>query len=312
MALDAESRALLDALNLETAFQAENADIAAARAAYDRVFSAYALATEAPVQEGVDRADGPGGKIAIHLFNPDPTRAALPVTVFLHGGGWSMGGRASYAGLARALAAMAGHIVAVPDYRLAPEHPFPAPLEDAKAVLGWCCAGGPAEGDPTRVFVAGDSAGGNLAAAAALSLRGNPNAAIAGQVLAYPVLDLRAAADYHSRRQFGGGDHFLSTQGIGAAAAFYLGDAGTAEDPLASPILAPDISGLPPTLVLGAGHDPLRDEGKLFAGRLKAAGVPALHKEAETTIHGFLSFAGRLAAGRWGLGQAAAFLRRLA
>lgn len=312
MALDAESRALLDALNLETAFEAETADVAAARAAYDRVFSRYGAATDAPVRESIDRADGPGGKIAVHLFNPDPAREALPVTVFLHGGGWSMGGPASYAGLASALAAMAGHIIAVPDYRLAPEHPFPAPLEDAKAVLDWCCAGGPARGDRARVFVAGDSAGGNLAAAAVLSLRGNPNAAIVGQVLAYPVLDLRPAADYPSRRQFGGGDHFLSNQGIEEAAALYLGDAGTAEDPLASPILAPDISGLPPTLVLGAGRDPLRDEGRLFVERLKQAGVSAVHLEAETTIHGFLSFAGRLAAGRWGLEQTAAFLKRLA
>jgi acetyl esterase len=227
--------------------------------------------------------------------------------VWFHGGGFVLGSIASHDGVCRALASQAGIVVASVEYRLAPEHPFPAGLEDAIAVTRWILARGEVLGiDPRAVAVGGDSAGGNFATGAALACRGDalqPRF----QVLVYPATD--ATRSEPSHRFFHEG--FLIT---GVDIAWYLDhyitDPRLATDPRVSPVLTPNLAGSPPALVLTAGFDPLRDEGRLYARRLAEAGVPVESLCAEGSLHGFLNTAGAIEESARLLALAADRLRR--
>jgi acetyl esterase len=212
-----------------------------------------------------------------------------PVLVYYHGGGWTLGSIATYDSLCRKLAATAGALVVSVDYRLAPEHPFPAALEDAHLALEWVARNaGDFGGDPRRLAVGGDSAGANLATVVAVRAR-KEELPLTLQVLLYPSTDV-SRTDYPSYRQYGR-DHLLTTRAVETFRRFYLPDAPRWRDPEVSPLLAPDadLRLLPPALVMTAGCDPLRDEGEAYAERLRALGVPVEYRLEPEMTHGCLN-----------------------
>jgi acetyl esterase len=228
---------------------------------------------------------------------------AAPAILWLHGGGWILGDLEGIDHVCRALANAAGAVVLSLDYRLAPEHPFPAAVHDTDAAVAWLRGDGAgALGvDPGRLFAAGDSAGGNLAAVAALHARD----ALAGQLLVYPVTD--GAADSASWTAHTQVPSLLAVT-MRAMWRRYIGD----EDPLqpdASPLRATDLVGAPPALVAVAGHDPLHDEGAAYARALEAAGTPVTLLDYEDMPHGFLRWGGRIDRARELIAELGGFVR---
>ena len=252
---------------------------------------------------------GPHGPIPLRLYRPAtaPARGS-PALAFFHGGGWVLGNLDSHDGVCRHLAERSGCVVVAVDYRLAPEHKFPAALDDAFAATQWLAAQAPALGvDAARIAVGGDSAGGNLAAAVCLLAReagGNP--AIAFQMLLYPATDF--AMDTPSHRRFGEG-HLLTRASMAWFRDHYLNHPGEAADWRASPLRAASLAGLPPAYVLTPTHDPLRDEGEAYARRLVEAGIPVTLWRAPGLIHGFLPMGKAIAAAGPALDRLAAALR---
>lgn len=230
------------------------------------------------------RIDGPGGDLPIRIYRPsgiDP-----PTLLFYHGGGWVLGTLDSADDICRELANRAGCLVVSVDYRLAPEHPFPAAVDDAFAALKWVARyGGRLGADPTRLGVAGTSAGGALAAGAAIRAREN-GPALDGQFLLYPITEY--AFDTDSYRTHADAP-LLSRADMRWFFEQYLRSPVDAHNPFVSVLRTPDLSGIPPATVLTAGFDVLADEGKAYADRLSAAGVPTDHDHYPTLAHGFLS-----------------------
>lgn len=236
------------------------------------------------------RADGPHGDIPLRLYRPlqpaDSSSTAQPVLVFFHGGGWVIGDLDSHDTLCRELANGSGVTVVSVDYRLGPEHRFPAAVDDCIAATRWVHARASELGlDAARMAVGGDSAGGNLAAVVALALRGDSALQLAWQLLIYPATDMRFNAASHKRN---GQGFLLTSDTIRYFHDHYIDQAQHDLDWRASPLLHPDLSGLPPALVLTAGYDPLRDEGLHYAQRLTEAGNRATHISFERQIHGFI------------------------
>jgi acetyl esterase/lipase len=252
--------------------------------------SLTALAGGAPLAvASVDRLDcpGPGGVIPIRRYRPH--RCGAGAILFMHGGGWVAGDLDTHDGVCRRLADASGCQVLAVDYRLAPEHPFPAGLTDVCAAMAWARAQAPALGfDPGKLVVAGDSAGGNLAAAACLTTE---DAAPALLLLICPILDL--SAESRSRLDFAEG-YFLSRTTMARDLADYLQDEKDLRDPRLSPLHAADLSGLPPTHIHVAEYDPFRDEGLAFAERLKAAGRSASIMLHPGMIHYFYAMPGAI------------------
>ena len=231
---------------------------------------------------------GEGGPLPVRHYAPDDA-GPRPLTVYLHGGGYTLGDLDTHDEACRILCREgAVHVLAV-DYRLAPEHPFPAALDDARTALRWAQAHARELGaDPARVAIGGDSAGGNLAAVVSLQARGD--APPAAQLLVYPVTDVRNSRP--SQQMFGEG-YFLSNADRAAFNGCYLGGTGTPErDWRVSPLYAKDHSGLPPALVVTAGFDMLRDEGEAYADALRAAGSPVRLTRVDAHGHGFLHMTG--------------------
>lgn len=252
------------------------------------------------------RIPGPAGDVPVRIYTPDAGEAPRPVLVYLHGGGFVVGSIDSHDGLCRALAHAASIVVVSVGYRLAPEHPFPAGLEDATAVTRWIIANAASVGgDPRKVAIGGDSAGGNLSAGVALACRHDPIPP-AFQLLLYPATD--ATRSLPSHRDFREG-FFLTEASISFFVESYVPDPRDREDPRVSPLFTKDLSGAPPALVMTAGFDPLRDEGRAYAERLREAGVAVELREYEGAIHGFVSMAGLLAIGREALDDAVRALR---
>jgi acetyl esterase len=230
---------------------------------------------------------GQAGPIPARLYVPAglPANAPSPLLAYFHGGGWVIGDLDSHDGVCRFLAAAAGTAVLSVDYRLAPEHPFPAAVEDAWAGFAWAALNAAALGvDPARIAVGGDSAGGNLAAVVSLLARSGGGPLPAMQLLLYPPTD--AAADLPSRRLFATG-FLLTKDDMDAFERCYLPPGTDPADPRASILLAPDLSGLPPAYVATAGFDPLRDEGEAYALRLREAGVPVALRRHRGLVHSF-------------------------
>ena len=257
-----------------------------------------------PVAEERDlRVPGPGGRIPVRAYVPAP-REPRPLVVWLHGGGWMVGSSASYRAALRVLANASGAVVLSVDYRLAPEHPFPAALEDTLAAVRWAAAqGAAAGGDPARLAVAGDSAGGNLAAVAARRLRGEVELRL--QALVYPVID--ASLGTESYRLFG--DRYgLTAATMRRYWRVYL-DGADGSHPDASPLRARDLSGVAPAWILTADHDVLRDEGEEYARALERAGVPVAVRRWPGTIHGFVRWVSAAGVARAAIGELALALR---
>ncbi|PRX44754.1 acetyl esterase [Prauserella shujinwangii] len=230
------------------------------------------------------------GTLPSTLYTPEGLPDGSGLLVFYHGGGWVIGTRASHDNTARFLAARAGVRVLSVEYRLAPEHPFPAATEDAVLAFDYAHAKAAELGaDPDRIAVGGDSAGGNLAAVTAqvTTRRGGP--APAFQLLFYPGVD--ATVRRRSRELFGDG-FFLTDEHMTWFLDHYAPDGVDRADPRMSPLLAEHLEGLPPAYVATAGFDPLRDEGEAYARRLAEAGVPVALSRQHDLIHGYINFLG--------------------
>jgi acetyl esterase len=252
---------------------------------------------------------GPAGAVPVRVYRPgSPPRSSAakrPAVVFFHGGGWVLGGLDSHDTLCRELAMQADVVLVAVDYRLAPEHPYPAGLDDCAAATRWVAAHAVDLGaDASRLAVVGDSAGASLAAAVAMVARGDGDVTVRLQVLAYPALD--PAMDTPSYT-VNADDPFLSRAEMKSYWAHYLGD--SPPDGLAAPGLALDLGSLPPAYVLVAGRDVLRDEGVAYAERLAASGVAVQLRRFDDMVHGFLLCTAWLDAARAGVAELAAALR---
>ncbi len=240
----------------------------------------------AEVQETT--VDGASGPLRARLYTPEQAHDAQPgpLVVYFHGGGWVCGDLDTHDGPCRALARSSGIRVLSVEYRLAPEHPFPAPVDDALAAFESVAAGaGTLAVDPNRIALAGDSAGGHLAAVTARQASAAGGPAPAFQLLIYPVTDLSRVSE--SRRTFATG-FVLTSEAMDWYEPRFLGQHGDRHDPRASPLLAEDLSGCPPALVVTAGFDPLRDEGEAYAEALQAAGVRTILRRYPGYVHGFM------------------------
>jgi len=236
------------------------------------------------------QAPGPAGAIPLRLYRPLGSQAgqALPVLVYYHGGGWVIGDLDTHDTLCRELANHSGCAVVAVDYRMGPEHRFPAAVDDCRAATVWIHDQAASLGlDPSRLAVGGDSAGGNLAAVMALMARDQGAPAIRFQLLIYPATDQRT--DVHPSRGANGKGYLLEKDTMDWFHDHYIPDRKQDLDWRASPLLHPDHAGLPPAFVLTAGYDPLRDEGLAYADKLSAAGSPASLVCFERQIHGFVT-----------------------
>jgi acetyl esterase len=235
---------------------------------------------------------GPAGPLPFRIYTPlAADHEASGGLVFFHGGAWVLGNLDTHDCLCRILANESGCRVISVDYRLAPEHPFPAAVDDACAATGWVAEHAAELGiDANCLAVAGDSAGGNLAAIVCQSMK-DSGFAIALQVLLCPVTDI--AADNQSRREFVEG-YFLEGPLMSWAGAHYLPSGADLNDPRLSPLRAPDLSGLPAAVIHTAGYDLLRDEGKAYADALERAGVEVRYVCHEHMIHHFYAMGGAI------------------
>lgn len=309
MALDPESQRLID---LMAAANRPAWNTLSPQAARD-LYLSLRPGAQGPRPEGVTVVDrtipGPAGELPVRLYRPAAATAdaVLPALVYAHGGGWVFGNLDSHDVLCAQLALEAGIAVFHVDYRLAPEARFPGAFDDVVAALKWVAAHGASLGiDPTRLAIGGDSAGGNLAAAVSIWARDQGGPKLLMQLLAYPVTDAVARAESYR--------HFEDGYGLNAATMEWFFDHYTPErasrgDWRVSPLRAASLAGLPPALVVTAGYDPLRDEGRAYAWRLQQEGTQADLVEFGGMLHGFLSSPMLLHGARRGTTLCAAALR---
>jgi acetyl esterase len=260
-----------------------------------------------PLSVVQDRLVGGASRpLRFRIYRPDHRR--LPALVYLHGGGFVIGDLDSHDSVCRYLSAHGECVVISVDYRRAPEHPFPAAVEDAISAYQWVVEHTAELGlRPDRIAVGGDSAGGNLAANVALHARDEHAALPCLQLLVYPSTDMRR--QHASHRTLAEG-FFLDERTMDWFQERYLKSAEDVLDPRASPLLAPDHSHLPPALLLTAGFDPLRDEGEDYGQRLERAGVRVEHRSYGSLIHGFVNMGGAARAARRAIHETAVALRR--
>lgn len=289
MPLDPQARAMLDQL---AALGLPPMHTLTPEAA--RVMSAArrSLAQPEEVAHVTDReVPGPHGPIPIRVYTPQGT-GPLPVVVYFHGGGWVIGSIEGHDATCRALANRSGCLVVSVEYRLAPEHVYPAAADDAYAASVWVDEhAAELGGDPSRLAVAGDSAGGNLAAVVAIMARDQGGPKIDYQVLVYPVTDFDLDTPSYAENADG---YLLTRDAMLWFWELYVPDAARRHEHTASPLRAADLAGLPPALVITAEFDPLRDEGEAYAQRLSDAGVPVQATRYGGMIHGFFGMSGVL------------------
>ncbi|MEN3224152.1 alpha/beta hydrolase [Mycolicibacterium porcinum] len=271
--------------------------ISAAAEVRARLKASRRPATPVPVGNVEDRTvPGPAGEIPVRIYHPLDSADAgtgLPVLVYFHGGGFVLCDLDSHDSCCRRLANGIGAIVVSVDYRLAPEHPYPAAVDDALAATEWVAAhAGELGGDPARLVVAGDSAGGNLAAVVAMTARDRGGPTIAFQVLIYPVVDQRRKSSLSSPHTKSG---VLTAEHMQWFTAQYLGDSGAQSEVSASPILG-DMTGLPDGHVLTGALDPLCEEGEEYARMLAAGGAKVSVRRYDRGFHGFFNLADHLPA----------------
>lgn len=249
---------------------------------------------------------GPGGNLAVRIYRP-AAKGPLGVLVYFHGGGWVLNSVDTHDHICRALANAAGCIVVSVDYRLAPEHKFPAAIEDAFAATCWAAANAANfGGDPKRLAVGGDSSGGNLAAVTALLCRDRQGPKLCHQLLIYPVTDYNFETESYQQNAKG---YVLTKRSMQWFWQHYLPNEASGANPYASPLRA-DLHSLPPALVITAEYDPLRDDGEAYAARLKEAGVPVECTQYAGMIHGFLVHMQLLDAGKQAISLAASHLQQ--
>jgi acetyl esterase len=285
MAVHPEVRSLLDAMGPALSWD-EEVSPEELRAQTRTLLAAASGPPEEVGRVEERRLPGPAGELTARVYWP-ASPGPWPALAFFHGGGFVIGDLDTHDGTCRHLCNGADTVVVSVDYRLAPEHRFPAAAEDAYSATAWLGAhAGELGADPARLAVGGDSAGGNLAAVAALMARDRGGPALAFQLLVYPVCDF--GFDTPSYRENAEG-YFLTRQAMQWFWAQYLASPDDARSPYACPLRAEDLAGLPPALVVTAEHDPLRDEGEAYARRLADAGVPVTLRRYDGMIHGFFS-----------------------
>jgi len=277
----------------------------------DRAAKAAAMAVlSGPLQEVARVEDrtipGPAQPIPIRVYWPVPGEN-LPALVYYHGGGWVIGNPDSVDRSCRALANASGCVLISVDYRLAPEHKFPAAVEDADAVLRYVAEhAGEFAVDPARIAVGGDSSGANLATVACLIARDRGGPKIAFQLLVYPVTDYDD--NRPSVQEFAQG-YFLTKPMLDYFWGHYLARPEDGRHPHASPMKAESLAGLPPAMVITAECDPIRDQGEAYAQRLRESGVPVSLKRYEGAIHVFFNLAGVIDSGKQAIQDAGAALK---
>jgi acetyl esterase len=307
MPLDPQVQAFLEQLAAAGAPPLHELSVAEARQVIVALFSTQG--DPEPVGAVVERTiPGAAGEMPARIYTPYGT-GPFPVLVYLHGGGWVIGDLVAYDATCRALTNAAGCMVVAMEYRLAPEHTFPAAPEDCYAATRWVAANAAAiGGDPRRIAVGGDSAGGNLTAVVAQMAQDRGGPALVYQLLVYPVTNY--GYDTASYRENADG-YLLTKDTMVWFWNHYLRSAADGANPLASPLRASDLRGLPPALVLTAEFDPLRDEGEAYAMRLQEAGVSVTVKRYAGMIHGFFSLGAVLDQGKQAVADAAAGLRTI-
>lgn len=250
---------------------------------------------------------GPGGEIPMRVYTPDIPKPA-PVLIYYHGGGWVFGDLDSHDAVCRAIANLVPCVVASVDYRLAPEAKFPAAVEDSYAAVEWIFANAVKLGiDPDRIAVGGDSAGGNLSAVISQMARDRTGPKLVYQLLIYPATDMRMNTASMEENAAG---PLLTRASMDWFIGYYLRGEKDKTDPLASPLLASDLRGLPPAFIITAEADPLRDEGEDYGRKLAEAGVPVDVKRFAGMPHGFFSFAAALPAGQEAMADTTSRLRK--
>jgi acetyl esterase len=308
--LHPQVQAVMDAMARMNLAPPDTMPVDQARAQFMRSRALY-LAPAQSVASAEDRTiPGPAGDLPIRVYRPAGSApgAALPALVFFHGGGWVFGNLESHDSLCRELCNLAGCAVVSVGYRVAPEDKFPAAVEDALAAVRYVAGGAQALGiDGSRLAVGGDSAGGTLAAVTALAFRDQDGPRLRFQALIYPVTDMTLDSPAYARIATG---YTLPRERMLFFREAYLRGPEDIADWRASPLKARDLSNLPPALVLTAAQDPLVDEGKAYADRLAAAGVPVTYSCYEGMVHGFLTMAGAVEAGHAGIAEVAAALKR--
>jgi acetyl esterase len=266
------------------------------------------MAPPAPVATVAERTiQGPGGDLKLRIYHP-PGQGPFPVLAFFHGSGFVLCSLDTHDGMCRNLCAGAECIVVSVDYRLAPEHKFPAGLNDCVFATHWIAEHArELNGDANRLALGGDSAGGNLAAAAALRIRDEGGPALCGQLLIYPVTDYHTPGtpSYHENAEGYG----LTRDTMRWFWDHYLGDPADAAHPYASPLRARDFSGLPTALVVTAEYDPLRDEGEYYAEKLRSAGTSCVVSRWHGMNHGFFFWVGLVAKAGEAMAESCAWLR---
>lgn len=305
MPLDPQARFLLDQLAAQGGPKLHEMTPAEARRAFEGMRLPLPGEPVASIEDL--RVPGPAGEIPVRLYVPEGAAAPAPALVYCHGGGWVIGSPDSHENLCKALANRSSARVVSVDYRLAPEHPWPAAAEDCYAVTCHLAVHGAELGvDGARLAVAGDSAGGNLAAVVALLARERAGPRLRHQALIYPVTD----HDFErpSYRENGSG-YFLETAGMRWFWDQYVPGRADRDDPTAAPLRAEKLGGLPPATVITAEYDPLRDEGEAYAERLRAAGVPTTCTRYAGQIHGFVSLLDLIDDGRRAVAEIGAALR---
>ncbi len=285
MPLDPKAKAFLDQAAAAGAPPFHTLPVPEARQMLLTLFTS--VADKEPIKAVEDRLiPAPGVRLPVRIYTPEGT-TPLPVLVYFHGGGWVLGDLETHDATCRALANAAGCMVIAVGYRLAPEHKFPTAAEDCYAATKWTVLNAAAlGGDPTRIAVGGDSAGGNLAAVVAqmASDRGAPS--LVFQLLVYPVTNY--AFDTESYRANAEG-YLLTKDAMVWFWNHYLQNESDGQNPYASPLRGQHLRNLPPALVITAEYDPLRDEGAAYAAKLREAGVPVTHTDYPGMIHGFFS-----------------------
>ena len=304
--LDPQTDALLDELESGIAPPSSTLSVETGRELLDDLF-----AVEAPDPVGgvTDLGiQGPNGPIPLRVYVPDG-EGPFPVLVFFHGGGWVRGSLDAYEGPCRLLTREAGCVVVSVDYRRAPEHPFPAGFEDCYRAAEWAAShAADLRGDPDRVAVGGDSAGGNLTAAMALAARDRDGPDFAHQLLVYPSVNAPSVQWFDSYDDYAT-DYFLEMDSVEWYLEQYLERRADVGNAYAFPLRARSLADLPPATVVTAGFDPLVDEGTAYVDRLEGAGTPVEHLHYDAQIHGFCSLYEHVDAGRAAIDDIAGALR---
>jgi len=251
---------------------------------------------------------GPAGEIPARVYASSVGGAPLPAVAYFHGGGWVQGDLETHHGLCARLAKHAGVLVVAIDYRLAPEHKFPAAVEDCVAAYRWLRSRGRDVGiDTARVAVAGDSAGGNLSAVVSQLAASSGAPVPSCQVLIYPAVDFSLETDSHRELVDG---HVIPRERIVWYMEQYLRNEADKSDLCASPLRAPKLAGQPPAMIVTAGFDPLRDEGRAYGDRLSEAGVEVVYREYPGQIHAFVSLTRAIPQGMAATLEIAEYLRK--